>query len=170
MEQIQIIEEKKMKSKLLKEFVVRTFTYSLLYFSTIVMLFIFQPVVNSTLWSVLLVLSVNVLFLMMLSKLSTKDAFIGINTTSAPRKSLNRIANSVAVPMFIFTSIVSFIDVLFFHSVFDVSSGYNKDNLIMFGGVIFINFIIWCLVVNVFQKRILRKHLTIEEEKVEEKK
>ena len=155
MEQIQIIAEKKMTSKLLKEFIVRTFTYSLLYFSTIVMLFIFQPLVSSTLWSVLLVVSINILFLMMLSKLSTKDAFIGINTTSAPKKSLNRISKFVAVPMFIFTCIISFIDVLFFHSVFDVSSGYNRDNLIMFGGVILINFIIWCLVVNVFQKRIL---------------
>jgi len=164
-EQIQVIAEKEMISKLLKQFTIRTFIYSFLYFATIIGLFIFQPIIRSTMWIVLLIVAVNILFLMLLSRLATTDAFIGINTTSAPKKSLSRISSVAAVPMFIFTGIISFIDVLFLHSVFDMSNGYNTDNIIKFGGVVLINLIIWCLVVNIYEKRILRKYLVLEEAK-----
>lgn len=165
MEQIQVIAEKEMTSKLLKQFTIRTFIYSFLYFATIVMLFIFVPNAKSTIWPILLVLAINILFLMILSKLATTDAFDGISTTSAPKKSLDRISSVAAVPMFIFTCIFSFIDVIFFHSVFDISKGYTSANLAMFGSIIIINIIIWSLVVNIYEKRILRKYLTLEEEK-----
>lgn len=164
MEQIQVIAEKKMTSKLLREFLIRTFTYSLLYFSIIVMLFIIQPVIRNEKWSILLVVAINILFLMLLSKLATTDAFAGVNTTSAPKKSLDRISSATAVPMFIFTCIFSFIDVIFFHSVIDVSAGYTRDSIILLVMIVIINIIIWCLVVSIYEKRLLRKYLTLEEE------
>lgn len=164
MEQIQVIAEKKMKSKLLKEFTIRIFTYTLLYFAMIVVFFIFQPLIRSVTWSVVLMLAINALFLMLLSKLATTDAFNGINTTSAPRKSLNRISNAAAIPMFIFTCIFSFIDVIFLHSVFDLSSGYTTNLIISFAVIVLINIIVWSLVVNIYEKRILKKYLTLEDE------
>lgn len=164
MEQVQIIAEKEMTSKLLKQFTIRTFIYSFLYFATIVALFIFTPFIRSSIWDVLLVVAVNVLFLMLLSKLATTDAFDGINTTSAPKKSLKRILNAAAVPMFIFTCVLSFIDIIFFHSVFDTSGGYTTFTLGIFAGIGALNILIWILVVNIYEKRILRKYLTLEEE------
>lgn len=165
MEQIQVIAEKEMTGKLLKQFSLRTFIYSFLYLGVVAILFIFEPFIKSVLWSLLLVFAINVLFLMMLSKLATTDAFDGINTTSAPKKSLDRIATVAATPMFIFTAIFSFMDVIFFHAVIDISKGYTISNLTIFGSIVLINIFIWCLVVNIYEKRLLRKYLTLEEEK-----
>jgi len=162
-EQIQVIAEKEMTSKLLKHFTIRTMIYSFLYFATVVVFFIFEPIVRSTVWSVLLITAINILFLMVLSKQSTTEAFNGINTTSAPRQSLKRISNVAAIPMFIFTCIFSFMDVIFLHSLFDTSDGYTASNVTMFAGIVIINIVIWLFVVNVYEKRILKKYLTIEE-------
>ena len=170
MGRIQLIEEKKMTSKLLKQFTVRTFIYSLLYFCTIVAFFIFQPLVKSEIWTILLITGIDVLYLMLLSRLATIEAFEGINTTSAPKKSLDRIASVVSIPMFIFTGISSFIDVIFLHSVFDTSNGYTRENMLIFVGMVLINLTIWSLVVNVYEKRILRRYLTIEEENAVQEK
>jgi len=164
-EKTQLIVEKEMTSKLIKQFTIRTFIYSFLYFATVVGLFIFQPLIKSTVWSVLLIVAINILYLMMLCKLATTEAFLGINTTSAPKRSLDRISNVAAVPMFIFTCIFSFIDVIFLHSVFDISNGYNVTNIAMFSGVVVINLIIWTLVVQIYEKRILKKHIVLDEEK-----
>lgn len=168
-ERIQVIAEKEMTSKLLKQFSIRTFTYSLLYFAMIVLLFIFQPLIPNSTWLVLLIMAVNVLFLMLLSKLATTDAFDGINTTAAPRQSLNRISTAAAVPMFIFTCIFSFIDIIFLHSVVDLSLGYTTNIIVTFAVILVINLIIWSLVVNIYEKRILKKYLTLEETVGEEK-
>jgi len=162
-EQIQVIAEKEMTSKLLKQFTIRTFTYSFIYFAVMVIFFIFEPMINNDMWSMLLIVAINVLFLMLLSKLATTDAFSGINTTSAPRKSLNRISNAASIPMFIFTCIFSFIDIIFLHSIIDVSSGYTTNSMIFFIALIVINIIVWILVVNIYEKRILKKYLTLEE-------
>jgi len=167
-EQIQVIQEKEMTSKLLKHFSIRILIYCFLYFATVVGLFIFQPFIKSTFWMLLLVTAINVLFLMILSRSATTDAFNGINTTSAPRKSLKRIANVTSVPLFICTAVFSFIDIIFLHSVFDTSNGYTKDNIPMFAGVVAVNLIIWTLVVNVYERRIIRKYVSIEEEAVTE--
>jgi len=169
LEQIQLIAEKEMTSKLLKQFTVRIFIYSFLYFASIVGLFIFEPIIRSTLWPLLLITAINILFLMMLSKLATADAFDGINTTSAPKESLDRIAKVASVPTFIFTCVISFIDVIFLHSLFDTSGGYNFRVIAIFSGTVVLNIIIWTLVVNVYEKRILRKYLAVEEENVEKK-
>ena len=163
MEQVQIIAEKKMISKLRKEFAIRTFTYSFLYFATIVVFFIVEPIIANMLWTIFLILGLNVLFLMLMSKLATTDAFSGINTTSAPKQSLDRIAGVAAFPMFLFMSVCSFIDVIFFHSIFDLSAGYTVSLLVSFGSIVLVNIIIWSLVVYVYEKRILRKFLTMEE-------
>lgn len=164
MEQIQVIAEKEMISKLLKQFTIRTFVYSFLYFATIVVLFIFGFMIKSTIGFLLLIIAINTLFLMLLSKLATTDAFEGVNTTSAPRKSLQRISGSISVPTFIFTCIFSFVDVIFLHSVFDTSLGYTTFVIGIFTGIVFINIMIWWLVMNIYEKRLLKKYLTIEEE------
>jgi len=163
-EQVQIIEEKEMISKLLKQFTIRTFIYSFLYFATIVILFILEGAINSSIGGVILVVVGNILYLMLISKMSTTDAFNGINTTSAPKKSLQRIANATAIPMFVFTCVISFIDVIFFHSLFTVSSGYTKVVLAQLLGIVIGNIVICFLVVNIYEKRLLRKHVTFEEE------
>ena len=164
MEQVQIIQEKEMISKLLKQFTIRTFIYSFLYFATIVILFILEGAINSSIGGIILVIVGNILYLMLLSKMSTTDAFDGINTTSAPKKSLQRIANATAVPMFIFTCVVSFIDVIFFHSLFTLTSGYTKVVLAQLIGIVVGNIVICFLVVNIYEKRLLRKHVRFEEE------
>lgn len=164
MEQIQVIAEKEMTSKLLKQFTTRTLIYSFLYFATIVLLFIFGSVINSVMWFALLVTAINVLFLMLLCRLATTDAFEGINTTSASNKSLKRIVNAASIPMFIFTCLFTFIDIIFFHSVFDVSAGYTKSSVISFVLIPIINIIIWSLVVNIYEKRIIKKYLTLDDE------
>lgn len=168
MEQIQVIAEKEMTSKLLKQFTIRTFIYSFLYFAMIVIFFIFEPIIKNAIWSIVLIIAFNVLFLMLLSKQATTDAFDGINTTSAPRQSLNRISNAAAVPMFVFTCIFSFIDIIFLHSIFDVSSGYTTNTIVYFTTIIVVNIIIWSLVVNIYEKRILKKYLTLEDENKQE--
>ncbi len=164
MEQVQIIQEKEMISKLLKQFTIRTFIYSFLYFATIVILFILEGAINSSIGGVILVIVGNILYLMLISKMSTTDAFDGINTTSAPKKSLQRIANATAVPMFIFTCVVSFIDIIFFHSLFTLTSGYTKVVLAQLIGIVVGNIVICFLVVNIYEKRLLRKHVRFEEE------
>ncbi len=164
MEQVQIIQEKEMISKLLKQFTIRTFIYSFLYFATIVILFILEGAINSSIGGVILVIVGNILYLMLISKMSTTDAFDGINTTSAPKKSLQRIANATAVPMFIFTCVVSFIDVIFFHSLFTLSSGYTTPVLVQLLSIVVGNIVICFLVVNIYEKRLLRKHVRFEEE------
>ena len=164
MEQVQIIQEKEMISKLLKQFTIRTFIYSFLYFATIVILFILEGTINSSIGGVILVIVGNILYLMLISKMSTTDAFDGINTTSAPKKSLQRIANATAVPMFIFTCVVSFIDIIFFHSLFTLTSGYTKVVLAQLIGIVIGNIVICFLVVNIYEKRLLRKHVRFEEE------
>ena len=164
MEQIQIIEEKEMISKLLKQFTIRTFIYSFLYFGTIVILFILEGVLNSSIGGMILVAVGNILFLMLLSKMSTTDAFDGVNTTSAPKKSLHRIAGATAVPLFIFTCVISFVDVIFFHSLLTISSGYTTFVLAQLLGIVVLNVVICFLVVNIYEKRLLRKHVTFEEE------
>jgi hypothetical protein len=163
-EQVQIIQEKEMISKLLKQFTIRTFIYSFLYFATIVILFILEGAINSSIGGVILVIVGNILYLMLISKMSTTDAFDGINTTSAPKKSLQRIANATAVPMFIFTCVVSFIDIIFFHSLFTLTSGYTKVVLAQLIGIVVGNIVICFLVVNIYEKRLLRKHVRFEEE------
>ena len=163
MEQIQIIEEKEMISKLLKQFTIRTFIYSFLYFATIVILFILEGAIDSSIGGIILVVVGNILYLMLISKMSTTDAFDGINTTSAPKKSLQRIANATAVPMFIFTCVISFIDVIFFHSLFTIS-GYTTFVLAQLLGIVVGNIVICFLVVNIYEKRLLRKHVRFEEE------
>jgi hypothetical protein len=163
-EQVQIIQEKEMISKLLKQFTIRTFIYSFLYFATIVILFILEGAINSSIGGVILVIVGNILYLMLISKMSTTDAFDGINTTSAPKKSLQRIANATAVPMFIFTCVVSFIDVIFFHSLFTLSSGYTTPVLVQLLSIVVGNIVICFLVVNIYEKRLLRKHVRFEEE------
>ncbi len=164
MEQVQIIQEKEMISKLLKQFTIRTFIYSFLYFATIVILFILEGAINSSIGGVILVIVGNILYLMLISKMSTTDAFDGINTTSAPKKSLQRIANATAVPMFIFTCVVSFIDVIFFHSLFTLPSGYTTPVLVQLLSIVVGNIVICFLVVNIYEKRLLRKHVRFEEE------
>ena len=164
MEQVQIIQEKEMISKLLKQFTIRTFIYSFLYFATIVILFILEGAINSSIGGVILVIVGNILYLMLISKMSTTDAFDGINTTSAPKKSLQRIANATAVPMFIFTCVVAFIDVIFFHSLFTLSSGYTTPVLVQLLSIVVGNIVICFLVVNIYEKRLLRKHVRFEEE------
>lgn len=164
MEQVQIIQEKEMISKLLKQFTIRTFIYSFLYFATIVILFILEGAINSSIGGIILVIVGNILYLMLLSKMSTTDAFDGINTTSAPKKSLQRIANATAVPMFVFTCVISFIDVIFFHSLFTLSSGYTTPVLVQLLSIVVGNILICFLVVNIYEKRLLRKHVTFEEE------
>lgn len=164
MEQVQIIQEKEMISKLLKQFTIRTFIYSFLYFATIVILFILEGAINSSIGGVILVIVGNILYLMLISKMSTTDAFDGINTTSAPKKSLQRIANATAVPMFIFTCVVSFIDIIFFHSLFTLSSGYTTPVLVQLLSIVVGNIVICFLVVNIYEKRLLRKHVRFEEE------
>lgn len=163
MEQIQIIEEKEMISKLLKQFTIRTFIYSFLYFATIVILFILEGAIDSSIGGIILVVVGNILYLMLISKMSTTDAFDGINTTSAPKKSLQRIANATAVPMFTFTCVISFIDVIFFHSLFTIS-GYTTFVLAQLLGIVVGNIVICFLVVNIYEKRLLRKHVRFEEE------
>lgn len=163
MEHIQVIAEKEMVSKLLKQFIIRIFVYSFLYFAVIVGLFIFGMAIQSDFWVILLVVAINVLFLMLLSRLATTDAFEGINTTSAPKKSLQRISNSASIPMFVFTCIFTFMDIIFFHSLFDTSSGYTSSVLWVFFGTIVVNVVIWALMANMYEKRILRKYLTLEE-------
>ena len=165
MEQIQVIDEKEMTTKLLKQFTVRTFVYSFLYFATVVALFIFEIAIKSAIWMVLFIVAINVLFLILLSRMATTDAFSGINTTSAPSSSLKRISNAAAVPMFLFTCAFSFMDIIFLHSILDVSLGYTAFIVSVFVGLIFVNIFIWFLVANVYEKRILKKYLTLQDEK-----
>ena len=51
------------------------------------------------------------------------------------------------------------------HSVFDVSKGYTMDIIVVFSSVVGVNLLIWTLVVNIYEKRILKKYLTLVEEK-----
>ena len=169
MEQIQVIAEKEMTSKLMKEFSLRTFLYSFLYFGIIAILFILGLSLNksgkvSLILSISLLTAINTLFLLILSKFSTTEAFDGINTTSAPRKSLDRILTAVAVPLFVITCIFTFFDVILLHSFFDISNGYNAMSMLAFGAMCALNIIVFSLIVNIYEKRILKKYLIIVEE------
>ena len=71
MEQIQVIAEKEMTSKLMKEFSLRTFLYSFLYFGIIAILFILGLSLNksgkvSLILSISLLTAINTLFLLIL--------------------------------------------------------------------------------------------------------
>lgn len=158
MEQVQLIIEKEMISKLLKQFTIRVFTYSFLYFVVLVALFIFEPIIGSAFWAILLIVATNILFLMMLSKISTTEAFDGINTTSAPKQSLNRISSVANIPTLIFTGIISFLDVIFLH-------GYKNSTMNIFAGIVIINILVWVFVIKIYEKRVLKKYLVLEEEK-----
>jgi len=169
MEQIQVIAEKEMTSKLMKEFSLRTFLYSFLYFGIIAILFILGLSLNksgkiSLILSISLLTAINTLFLLILSKFSTTEAFDGINTTSAPRKSLDRILTAVAVPLFVITCIFTFFDVILLHSFFDMSNGYNAMSMLAFVTMCALNIIVFSLIVNIYEKRILKKYLIIVEE------
>ncbi len=164
MEQIQVIDEKEMTAKLLKQFTIRTFIYSFLYFATIIGLFIFEMAIRSAFWTVLLIVAINVLFLILLSRFATTDAFSGINTTSAPGRSLKRITSATSVPMFVFTCVLSFMDIIFLHSIFDISLGYTSFIISVFLGIVLVNVFVWVLVSKVYEKRILKKYLTLQDE------
>ena len=169
MEQVQVIAEKEMTSKLMKEFSLRTFLYSFLYFGIIAILFIVGLSLNRAgnvglVLSISLLTAINTLFLLVLSKLATTEAFDGINTTSAPKKSLDRILTAVAVPLFVITCIFTFFDVILLHSFFDISNGYNTVSMIAFVSMCILNIIVFYLIVNIYEKRILKKYLIIVEE------
>jgi len=169
MEQVQVIAEKEMTSKLIKQFSFRTFLYSFLYFGVIAILFIVGLSLNRAgkiglILSISLLTAINTLFLLILSKFSTTEAFDGINTTSAPRKSLDRILKAVSVPLFIITCVFTFLDVLLLHSFFDMSNGYSAMSMLAFLTMCALNIIVFLLIVNIYEKRILKKYLIIVEE------
>ena len=167
MEQIQFIAEKEMTAKLLKQFSIRAFLYSLLYLGVIAILFIFSLYLTRAgnfglILSILLITAINVLFLLVLSRLATTEAFYGVNTTSAPRKSLDRILTAISVPLFIITAVFSFLDIIFLHSFFDISNGYTLTSIATFLSVLVLNICILLFIVNFYEKRILKKYLIIE--------
>lgn len=168
MEQIQFIAEKEMTSKLIKQFSFRTFLYSFLYLGVIAVLFIVGLAIKKSsipgvALSLLLITAINVLFLLIMSKAATNEAFEGVNTTSAPEKSLKRILSAISAPLFIITIIFTFLDILLLHSLLDMSKGYTSFAIGTFALMFMVNFIIFELVVNVYEKRILKKYLIITE-------
>lgn len=168
MEQVQFIVEKEMTSKLIKQFSVRTFLYSFLYLGVIAILFIVGLAISKSSMlgislSILLITAINVLFLLIMSKSATTEAFEGVNTTSAPEKSLKRILSAISVPLFIITAIFTFLDILLLHSLLDMSKGYTTFSIGTFALMFGVNLIIFLLVVNIYEKRILKKYLIITE-------
>lgn len=167
-EQIQFIAEKEMTSKLIKQFSIRTIIYSFIYLGVIAILFIVSLAISKSSMSgvglsLLLITAINVLFLLMLSKSATTEAFDGVNTTSAPEKSLKRILSAISVPLFIITAIFTFLDVLLLHSLFDISNGYTNFAIGTFIIMFLVNVIVFLLVLNIYEKKILQKYLIITE-------